>query len=234
MTNILVNLKMEHEGKNIKLKHVLSELIEHLPFTVISSIAALILVGTMTAVVFDLKEDVVAQGSQKLFHIFHPVHILFSATATSAMFWRYEKRVVKAVIIGLLGSILVCGISDIIIPFCSGFFFGKSFEFHLCIVEHPFIILPFVTIGIAIGIMAMERVQKTTFFSHSGHVFTSSMASMLYLISFGLVDWFNYVGSVFIIIIVAVIIPCCTSDIIFPLLFTKEGITENNKHGKCH
>jgi hypothetical protein len=227
---------MEQQEKNIKpkLKHVLSELIDHLPFTVVSSIVALVIVGIMTAIVFALKEDVIAQGSQKLFHIFHPIHILFSATATTAMFWRYEKKVVKAVIIGLTGSLLVCGVSDVIIPFFSGFFFGKSFEFHLCIVEHPFIILPFVTTGIVIGLIAMEKVQKTTFFSHSGHVFTSSMASMLYLISFGLVDWFNHVGSVFIIIIIAVIIPCCTSDIIFPLLFTKEGMAGNGKLGKCH
>ncbi|ODS29968.1 MAG: hypothetical protein SCARUB_04932, partial [Candidatus Scalindua rubra] len=59
----------EETNNRVKLKHVLSELIEHLPFTVISSIVALILVGIMTAVVFDLKEDIVAQGSQKLFHI---------------------------------------------------------------------------------------------------------------------------------------------------------------------
>lgn len=213
----------EETNTRVKLRHVLSELKEHLPFTVVSSIVAIVFVGIMTTVAFPLKEGVVAQESQKLFHIFHPVHILFSATATSAMFWRHEKKVVKAVIIGLLGSILICGISDVIIPFCSGYMLVKDFEFHMCIIEHPLIIMPFVTIGIAIGIMAMEKVQKTTFFSHSGHVFVSSMASMLYLISFGLVDWFKYVGSVFIIIIVAVIIPCCTSDIIFPLLFTKEG-----------
>ncbi len=215
---------MEHEEKNItpRLRHVLVELKEHIPFTVISSIVALVLVGIMTAIAFALKEDTIIRGSQRLFHIFHPVHILFSATATSAMFWRHEKRVVKAVIIGLLGSILICGISDVIIPFCSGYVLGKDFKFHMCIVEHPLIIMPFVTVGIVIGLIAMEKVQKTTFFSHSGHVFVSSMASMLYLISFGLVDWFNYVGSVFIIIILAVIIPCCTSDIIFPLLFTKE------------
>jgi hypothetical protein len=227
---------MEHEGENSKsrLKHVLSELIEHLPFTVVSSIVALILVGIMSAAVFNLKEDVIAKGSQKLFHIFHPVHILFSSTVTTAMFWRHEKKMMKAVIIGLLGSILICGVSDVIIPFCSGIFFNKKFDFHLCILEHPLLILPFVTTGIVIGLIAMEKVQKTTFFSHSGHVFTSSTASMLYLISFGLVDWFNHVGSVFIIILIAVIIPCCTSDIVFPLLFTKEGSEENGKHEKCH
>ncbi len=57
---------MEHEEKNItpKLKHVLSELKEHIPFTVISSIVALILVGIMTAVVFALREDIIMRGSQ--------------------------------------------------------------------------------------------------------------------------------------------------------------------------
>ncbi|MFQ5963249.1 MAG: hypothetical protein ACE5KZ_03085 [Candidatus Scalinduaceae bacterium] len=216
---------MEQEETNIRLKvrHICNELKEHLPFTVISSIAAIILVGIMTVLEFTLKEDLITQGSQRLFHIFHPVHILFSATATSAMFWHYEKRLIKAVILGLTGSILACGISDVIIPFCSGFVLGRSFEFHMCIMDHPLIVLPFVTMGIFIGLIAMEKVEKTTFYSHSGHVFVSSMASLLYLISFGLVDWFNYVGSVFIIIIIAVIIPCCTSDIIFPLLFAKEG-----------
>lgn len=215
-------MSKEETNTTGKLRHIFDELKEHLPFTVISSIMALVLLGIITALEFKLSEDIITQSSQNLFHIFHPVHILFSATATTAMFWRYEKRVVKTVIIGLSGSILVCGISDVIIPFCSGFVFGKSFGFHLCIVKHPLIVLPFVAIGIFIGIVAMEKVEKATFFSHSGHVFTSSMASMLYLISFGLADWFNYVGSVFIIIILAVILPCCTSDIIFPLLFTKE------------
>lgn len=222
---------MEQQEKKNKLRQrlgdVIGELKDHLPFTVISSIVAMVLVGIMTAVVFALNDDVVAQGSRKLFHIFHPIHILFSATATSAMFWRHEKKVAKAVLVGVLGSILICGISDAIIPFYSGYFLGRNFEFHICILEHPFIIIPFVIVGIVIGITAVEKVQKATFFSHSGHVFVSSMASMLYLIAFGLADWFNYVGYVFIIIIASVIIPCCTSDIIFPLLFT------NGKLGKC-
>ncbi len=221
---------MAHECKNGKgkLRHVFHELKEHLPFTIISSIAAMVIVGIMTFLEFTLKEDIITQGSRNLFHIFHPVHILFSATATTAMFWRYEKRLLKAIIIGVLGSILICGVSDVIIPYCSGFVFGMDFEFHICILDHPFIILPFVAIGIFVGIIAMERVEKTTFFSHSGHVFTSSMASMLYLISFGLVDWFDHVGSVFIIIILAVIIPCCSSDIVYPLLLTKERKNERN------
>lgn len=219
------------EGKG-RLRHVLDELKEHLPFTIISSILALILVGIMTFLEFTLKEDIITQGSKNLFHIFHPVHILFSATATTAMFWRYEKNILKAIVIGFLGSIFICGISDVIIPYFSGFFFNMDFEFHLCILNHPFIILPFVAIGIFVGIVAMERAEKATFFSHSGHVFTSSIASMLYLISFGLSDWFEHVGSVFIIIILAVIIPCCSSDIVYPLLLTKKERNGNQSTPK--
>ena len=217
---------MKHDDtcNSSKLKHVLFELKEHLPFTVFSAIMAMIVVGGLMAISFTLKEDIIQRRSQNLFHIFHPVHILLSATATSAMFWRHEKRVIKVAIIGFSGSIITCGISDVIIPFCSGMILKNNLEFHLCISDHPLMILPFVTIGIFVGIIAMEKVEKTTCYSHSGHVFVSSMASILYLIAFGLVDWVNHVGSVFIIIIFAVIIPCCTSDIIFPLLFTKKSV----------
>ncbi|MHC4236360.1 MAG: hypothetical protein ACYSUQ_14680, partial [Planctomycetota bacterium] len=33
-----------------------------------------------------------------LFHLFHPVHMFFSAAATTAMFWRYERRLIKAMV----------------------------------------------------------------------------------------------------------------------------------------
>ncbi|MDR4503579.1 MAG: hypothetical protein MRK01_02155 [Candidatus Scalindua sp.] len=216
---------MKHDAhcNSGKLKHVLYELKEHLPFTVFSAILAMVVVGGLMALAITLKENAVQIHSQNLFHIFHPVHILLSATATSAMFWRYEKKLTKVIIIGFLGSLLTCGISDVLIPFCSGLMLKSNFELHLCLMDHPLMILPFVTIGIFLGIIATERVEKTSCYSHSGHVFVSSMASILYLIAFGLTDWVSHIGSVFIIIIFAVIMPCCTSDIIIPLLLTKEG-----------
>ncbi len=204
-----------------KLKHVLFELKEHLPFTVFSALMSMVVVGVLMAIAITLKENAFQTHSQNLFHLFHPVHLLLSATATTAMFWRHEKKLTKVVIIGFSGSILTCGISDVIIPFCSGMILNSNFEFHLCLTDHPLMIFPFVTVGILVGIIATERVEKTSCYSHSGHVFVSSMASILYLIAFGLTDWISHIGSVFIIIIFAVIVPCCTSDIIFPLLFAK-------------
>jgi len=44
------------------------------------------------------------------------------------------------------------------------------------------------------------------------------MASILYLVSYGLTDWIHVIGAVFVLIILAVIIPCCFGDIVFPLM----------------
>jgi len=41
---------------------------------------------------------------------------------------------------------------------------------------------------------------------------------MLYLVSFGLVGWTESLGLVFLVVITAVLLPCCISDIVFPVL----------------
>ncbi|HOL34695.1 MAG TPA: hypothetical protein PKW86_02325, partial [bacterium] len=50
--------------------------------------------------------------------------------------------------------------------------------------------------------------------------FTSSIASILYLIGYGLTDWIDKIGAVLVFMVFAVVIPCCTSDIVFPLIVT--------------
>jgi hypothetical protein len=159
-----------------------------------------------------------------LFHIFHPAHMLFSATATTAMFWRYERRLLKACIVGFLGAVIVCGISDILIPYLSGLLLGAEMAVHICILKHPGLVLPFTLVGIVAGVLSAEHIGRATFFSHTAHVVTSSTASLLYLVSFGLTDWIDVAGLVFVFVILAVMIPCCASDIVFPLLaVTREG-----------
>ncbi|MBN2563022.1 MAG: hypothetical protein JXQ75_19025 [Phycisphaerae bacterium] len=157
-----------------------------------------------------------------LFHLFHPVHMLFSAAATTAMFWRYDRRVLKAVITGLIGAIGVCGLSDIVMPHISLSMLGKSVPWHICVIEHPQMVLSFAMVGVVVGLAASKGVRSSTFFSHSLHVFSSTMASIFYLIGpFGRLGWIDSVGIVFLFIIVAVMVPCCLSDIVFPLLLAK-------------
>jgi hypothetical protein len=159
-----------------------------------------------------------------LFHLFHPMHMLFSAAATTAMFWRYERRVLKAMIIGIIGAVGVCGVSDIVIPQLSLSILGKSLPWHICLIQHPQLVLPFAAVGVIIGLTAAQSVSRSTFLWHSLHVFSSTMASIFYLIGpFGRLGWIDSIGIVFVFIVVAVMVPCCFSDIGFPLLLVRSA-----------
>jgi hypothetical protein len=167
-----------------------------------------------------------------LFHLFHPVHMFFSAAATTAMFWRYERRLIKAMVIGILGAIGVCGISDIGLPHASQLMLARlgtlaplrPLELHICVLDEPALVLPFAVVGVAVGLAAAVAVERSTLFSHSLHVFSSTMASIFYLVGpFGQTAWIGALGWGFLLVVLAVMIPCCVSDIIFPLALARPG-----------
>ena len=167
------------------------------------------------------EHEGVSGAFHDIFHVFHPIHILFSATATTAMFRRYDKKIYKAVIVGAVGALGVCAISDIFFPFIGGRITNIDMELHMCLIQHPLTVIPFAVFGIIVGLFAADvfAERTSTIFSHSGHIFISTMASLLYLTAYGFSDWMHDMFAVFIIITLAVFIPCCISDIIFPLLF---------------
>ena len=109
--------------------------------------------------------------AQLFFHLFHPAHMFFSAAATTAMFFRYERRLLKAILIGMIGAIGICGVSDIVMPHVSLMLLGVKPPWHVCIIEHPMLVLPFAVIGVGVGLGASLGVTRSTLFSHSLHVF---------------------------------------------------------------
>jgi len=170
-----------------------------------------------------------------LFHLFHPAHMLFSAAATVAMFRRYDRSTIKAIVVGLVGAIVICGISDILMPHVSATILGHRIPLHICIVQHPMLVVPFAFVGVFLGLFAAEGVISSTYFSHSLHVFTSTMASIFYLVaSIGQTAWFDDIGVIFLFVILAVMLPCCLSDIVFPLLMTKEAQATFAETGHHH
>lgn len=207
-----------------KFKFIGEALSHHLPFSVLSVSIGLIFAGLLNFLTELLNIENTGEYFEELFHVFHPEHMLFSALATTAMFWKHEKNFLKAFIIGIIGSAGICGISDIFIPYISGFLLGAKMKLHICIVQHPQIVLPFLLLGVFMGYVAPETLEKSegVIFSHSLHVFISATASIFYLISFGLSDWIHRIGAVLIYMVLAVVIPCCTSDIVFPLLFVSK------------
>ncbi|MFC1667323.1 hypothetical protein ACFL0P_05645 [Candidatus Omnitrophota bacterium] len=206
--------------KKNRLHHIIFELGSHLPYTIFGVVVGIVILGILTFFASLLNaHELLAKSSEELFHVFHPVHILLSAIATTAMFWKHERRFIKTLLVGIAGSIVICGLSDILFPYIGGIVLGTKMQFHLCVLEHPRVIIPFAVIGVLVGFLVPSAIEKSTEFSHSMHVLVSSMASILYLISFGITEWTQMIGGIFLITIVAVMLPCCVSDIVLPLTF---------------
>ncbi len=223
--------------KESKLRYVLVELAYHLPYSIFGITAGLVAMGVLSFLAILMQaEALLPEASIELFHVFHPAHMLISAVATTAMFYKHEKRIVKAVIVGFIGSVTICGISDIIFPFIGGLMLGQEMEMHICILANPNLVFPFLVVGVVAGLLLPQTSEKATQYSHSAHVFVSSAASILYLVGFGFTDWIHAVGAVFIITIIAVMIPCCVSDIVFPIACVHRGCKHSTelKHDHDH
>lgn len=189
-----------------------AEVTEHLPFSVSAVALGLAVVGVACFAAG-------GNSAQPLFHLFHPIHMLFSAAATTAMFRRHGRGVLRASIVGLVGAVGVCGLSDVVMPHLSLPLLGAEAHWHLCIAENPGMVLSFAGIGVVVGLLAAGPVAGSTLFSHSLHVLASTMASAVYLIGpLGWPGWTDSTGVLFPLLIVSVMVPCCLSDIVFPVL----------------
>ncbi len=223
-------------GREVMSTHdhpIWQELTEHLPYTLAASCAGLAMVGLLTFASSLLgREQMLPDATSRLFHVAHPTHMFFSAAVTAAMFRRYRRSMWMACSVGIMGALTFCGLSDVLIPFLGGSLMKFRPELHLCVVVHPNLVLPFVLLGALTGMTGSKSILQSTVFGHSGHVLVSSMASLFYLISFGVVDWMASLGAVFVIVTLAVLVPCCLSDIVFPLLAARSGEKmEMHHHG---
>jgi len=191
---------------------IANELKRHAPFTLFGAatgvlIAWLIVAGFIPQTV-----------SQPAFDVLHPFHVFLSAFTTAAMYRLHRKRLIPAIIIGYLGSIGIATLSDIIFPHLSGRLIGmKMGHIHIGFIEEWWLVNPLALAGIALALW-----RPTTKMPHYGHVLLSTWASLFYLFAHGQADWLPLLPFIFVILFVAVWVPCCLSDIIFPLLFVKK------------
>jgi hypothetical protein len=198
------------------LKRIAGELKEHAPFTAAGAATGII---TILIIVFTNVLPKVSQVSYTVFYILHPTHIVLSALVTTAMYKKYSNgRIWAAILVGFFGAIGIATLSDSIIPY-----FGETLldlehkAMHIGFIEKPLLTNPAAFLGIAIGYW-----KPTTKFPHSGHVLLSTWASLFHIIMAlgGTVNWVTFL-AIFLFLFLAVWLPCCTSDIVFPLLFVR-------------
>ena len=194
-------------------KRIAHELKEHIPFTTLGAVTGILI---MVIVVLG---DVPSHISQTAFYVSHPLHVLLSALVTTAMYMRYKKgRFWVAILIGWTGSIGIATISDAMIPYLGGTLLHAQMEFHVPFIEEWWINF------LALGGIAIGYWRQTTKIPHFGHVLLSTWASLFYILAFGHIadNWIPLLPFIFLILFLAVWIPCCLSDIVYPLLFLRK------------
>ena len=204
-------------------KNVVIELKHHIPFTTFGALTGIMI---MVIIFFGNLLPQIAPNSENIFFILHPTHIFLSALVTTTLYLKYTKKNIWfAIIIGYVGSIGIATISDSIIPYLGEILLDlPNAEVHIGFIEEPIITNIPAAIGIFFGYW-----KGFTKFPHAGHVLISTWASLFHMImAIGASIKLIQIIGIFIFLFLAVWIPCCTSDIIYPLLFPSKPSKENN------
>jgi len=227
-----------------KAKHILMELKGHVPFT---------LFGALLGIVFMLLfRKWIGAGSHTLFAIFHPGHVVLSAMVTGSIFKLHakKKRFLLVLIVGYFGSVGIATLSDIVIPHIGTRLLKLDIpahvelhehqtastdegvetaehkrdeaehKIHLGFIEEWYIVNPAALLGVFIAFFLPH-----TKFPHAGHILISTWASSSYLLMDLQSELTIIVGAgIFTTLFIAVWVPCCISDIVFPLLFVSSDL----------
>jgi len=218
--------------KQKKLATIIRELESHAPFT---------LFGAFTGIVCMLLfRNLEHETSNRLFYIFHPAHVVLSAIVTAAMFQLHTKRpkFIVVLLVGFFGSLGIATLSDSLIPYLGELLLGMHVHLHshehtgfaehahIGFIEGWYIVIPAAIVGVLIAYF-----RPKTKFPHAGHVLLSTWASSFHMLMAmgGQLSAWRLMGS-FGFLFLAVWLPCCISDIVFPLLFVKSEINLSHAH----
>jgi len=194
---------------------IISELRRHAPYTAM---------GTLTGIAIMLlviELDIPKSISSTLFWTFHPLHVVLSALVTMGVYRLHAegKPLYSAVLVGYLGSVGIATLSDSIIPYAGEWLLDlPNRGIHIGFIEKWWLVNPLALLGVVAGYFY----PKTTF-PHFGHVLLSVWASLFHIImALGYAITPGMLLYIALFLFLAVWIPCCTSDIVFPLLWVRK------------
>lgn len=201
------------------LRRIGPELRHHVPFTALGAVSGIIIMVIIVAV---NSLPRVSEVSHTVFYVLHPLHVVLSAVVTTALYRKYgSQKIWAAVLIGYIGSIGIATISDSLIPYLGETLLNlPNRGIHIGFIEEWQIVNPAALLGIAIGCW-----KPLTEVPHAGHVLISTWASLFHVImALGTtVSWVQFI-VIFLFLFIAVWLPCCLSDIVFPMLFTRNRL----------
>jgi len=195
---------------------IIHELKEHSPFTMF---------GAMTGIVLMMVfRRLPHETAHQIFYVFHPMHVFLSAIVTAAIYRQHQCRTAggcpvfwQVLLVGFIGAVGIGTLSDCLIPFWGETLLDLPHRHaHIGFIEKWWLVNPIAVAGILVAYY-----KPTTKFPHAGHVLISTWASLFHmLMAADHAHPVSYFG-IFIFLFLAVWLPCCLSDIIFPLLFVR-------------
>ena len=200
-----------HRSGRIRL--VGRELAAHAPFTALGTLSG---VAILAFIVWCRVPRPISVG---LFWALHPLHVFLSALVTTAVFRLHGGRGWGRILaIGWLGSVGIATVSDCVLPFAGEWLLALPHRgLHLGFVEKAWWVNGLAVAGIAAG-----SAWPHTRFPHMGHVLISTWASLFHVTMALGTDFAAATGLLIaLFLFLSVWLPCCTSDIVFPLLFVR-------------
>jgi len=240
-----------------RLSIIWAELRDHAPFTLFGSVT-----GIICMLLFRNLPHDTSRMMFYVFHPGH-VFLSAIVTASMFQFYSKKQRLVYVFVVGIIGSIGVGTLSDSLIPYAGEIMLhmrinphahgveavdqheeetGHTHEYaeetghenfvhkaHIGFIEAWYVVFPAALAGVFIAYF-----RPKTKFPHAGHVLLSMWASSFHMImAMGAnISLLKIAGS-FGFLFLAVWLPCCFSDIVFPLLFVKTGEQMPHCH-HCH
>ena len=207
------------------IRAITSELKNHAPFTALGAVSGILIIILISAA------KLPRGFSETLFWTLHPLHVFLSALVTTAMYELHKcPRIGFKCIggkcnfwaltaIGYAGSVGIATLSDSLIPFLAEYLLDMPNRgVHLGFIEKWWLVNPMALLGIAVGYL-----WPRTRFPHMGHVFLSTWASVFHItMAMGApLTWLTAL-LIALFLFLSVWVPCCVSDIVFPLLFVKD------------
>jgi len=198
------------------LKVILRELKAHAPFTALGTLTGVIV---LVCIVWC---QVPRSVSETLFWTLHPLHVLLSALVTTAMFRRHGGLGFwETLAIGYFGSVGIATLSDCLLPYAGEWLLALPHRgLHLGFIEKWWLVNPLAIGGVAVAAVAWPHTKLP----HAGHVLLSTWASLFHItMALGTEVSLASGTLIALFLFLSVWLPCCTSDIVFPLLFAPRG-----------
>lgn len=237
-----------------RLKAIFTELRNHAPFTLFGS-----LTGIICMLLFKNLNHEMSRRIFYVFHPGH-VFLSAIVIASLFQLYSVKGKLVFILLVGVVGSVGVGTVSDSLIPYAGEVVLGMRLDphahgstdvaeiedsaehdyqqgsndeeesfaehAHIGFIEGWYIVIPAAIAGVLIAYF-----KPKTKFPHAGHVLLSTWASSFHMLMAmgGNVSVLKMIGS-FGFLFLAVWIPCCFSDIVFPLLLVKGGTEIHHCH----